>query len=288
MGGFGISRFTLDNALYELAVTKGVHVLTETKVQDVSFENDAFEITSSFKTVKAKVVAGSFGKRSNLDIKWKRSFTKEKDSRLNNYVGIKYHLQYNHKPDIISLHNFKNGYCGISKIEDGKSCLCYLTTAANLKSCNNSIAEMEKNILFKNPHLEKIFTNAAFLFDKPLTISQISFAEKAQVEDHVLMVGDSAGMITPLCGNGMSMAMHASEIAFENIDNFLKRNITRSQMEKNYRALWRQQFSKRLATGRLVQRMFGGNVSTAMFLKLMGIFPGVANKLIESTHGKEF
>ncbi len=288
LGGFGISRFTLDNALYEIALNKGVTVLTETKVQDISFENDSFEIISSLKTVKAKVVAGSFGKRSNLDIKWKRQFTKERDNKLNNYVGIKYHVKYEHEEDLISLHNFKNGYCGISKIEGGKSCLCYLTTAANLQSCNNSIAEMEKNILFKNPHLKEIFTNATFLYDKPLTISQISFSKKAQVENHVLMIGDSAGMITPLCGNGMSMAMHAGKLAFENIDTFLRGSITRQTMEENYKKQWQKQFSKRLATGRLVQRLFGGNISTAMFLKLMHLFPAISNKLIGSTHGETY
>lgn len=288
LGGFGISRFTLDNALYEIALNKGVTVLTETKVQDISFENDSFEIISSLKTVKAKVVAGSFGKRSNLDIKWKRQFTKERDNKLNNYVGIKYHVKYEHEEDLISLHNFKNGYCGISKIEGGKSCLCYLTTAANLQSCNNSIAEMEKNILFKNPHLKEIFTNATFLYDKPLTISQISFSKKAQVENHVLMIGDSAGMITPLCGNGMSMAMHAGKLAFENIDTFLRGSITRQTMEENYKKQWQKQFSKRLATGRLVQRLFGGNISTAMFLKLMHLFPAISNKLIRSTHGEAY
>ena len=71
---------------------------------------------------------------------------------------LKHHLP----ADTIALHNFKNGYCGISKIEDDKYCLCYLTTAQNLKENNNSIKEMEKNILYKNPFLKKIFSEAEF------------------------------------------------------------------------------------------------------------------------------
>ena len=47
----------------------------------------------------------------------------------------------------------------------------------------------------------------------------------------MLMLGDAAGMITPLCGNGMSMAMHASKLAYEAIHSFLLL-ILRSQTGK--------------------------------------------------------
>ncbi|MEJ7685198.1 MAG: hypothetical protein WKG06_46600 [Segetibacter sp.] len=144
LGGFGISRFSLDNILYHIAVAKGVNVFTNSKVNNVEYNENCFIITSADKTVRAKVAAGAFGKRSNLDIKWNRPFTMQKANTLNNYIGIKYHIRYAHKPDHIYLHNFYKGYCGLSKIEDDKSCLCYLTTAQNLRNCGNSIQELQK------------------------------------------------------------------------------------------------------------------------------------------------
>ena len=78
---------------------------------------------------------------------------------------------------------------------------------------------------FKNPFLEKIFTESNFLFSEPATISQISFDKKSQVEHHILMIGDAAGMITPLCGNGMSMAFHSAKIAFENINLYFSNGL---------------------------------------------------------------
>jgi flavin-dependent dehydrogenase len=48
------------------------------------------------------------------------------------------------------------------------------------------------------------------------------------------LIGDAAGMIAPLCGNGMSMALHGSKIAFEQVRLFLQNKISRSQMEQNY------------------------------------------------------
>jgi flavin-dependent dehydrogenase len=288
LGGFGISRFKLDNYLYNLALQKGVNVLTGTKVLDAKLVRDQFFLETVKADYKAAVVAGTFGKRSNLDIKWGRSFAEKKHGKLNNYIGIKYHVRLQHAADTITLHNFRNGYCGISKVEDDTSCLCYLTTAANLQQSGNSIAEMEKAVLQKNPLLRKIFREAIFLYDKPLAISQISFSAKNQVENNVLMLGDAAGMITPLCGNGMSMAMHASKLAFQSIDAFLQHKITRGQMEKEYIGAWHTQFAKRLWMGRMVQQLFGGNRSTTLFFKAMQAVPALAKQVIRSTHGEPF
>src|SRR5206468_7420845 len=122
------------------------------------------------------------------------------------------------------------------------------------KENNNSISEMEKNVLWKNPKLKEIFYRAEFLYEEPLVISQVSFSKKKQVENRVLMIGDSAGLITPLCGNGMSMAMHAAKLAFDSIKDFLEKKIDRHKMEQCYTKQWQQQFSKRLFIGRTVQR----------------------------------
>lgn len=288
LGGFGISRYFLDNKLKEIAEKNGVTVFEETKVNEVKFENENFHVRFQKGAIEAKVVAGTFGKRSNLDVKWKRDFIRKKAGKLNNYVGIKYHIKTSFAADTIALHNFKNGYCGISKIENGEYCLCYLITAKNLKENGNSIKEMEKNVLFQNPFLEKIFMESEFLFPDPITISQISFEEKSLVEDHVLMLGDAAGMITPLCGNGMSMAFHSSKFAFENIDSFLKGKSSRKEMEENYSAQWEKEFSSRLKTGRIIQQFFGNKLLTEIFISSLKPFPFIVNKLVKATHGKEF
>ena len=288
LGGFGVSRYQLDNALYEIALQKGVTIVTSCKVNDVIYEDDYFTIQTISSNFTARVAAGCFGKRSNLDVKWNRSFTAAKPTKINNFIGVKYHIQYPHPADTITLHNFKNGYCGMSRIENNMSCLCYLTTAENLRNSGNSIPEMEKKILAGNKQLKKIFNEATYLYEQPLTISQISFQQKAQVENHLLMLGDAAGMITPLCGNGMSMAMHAGKIAFDNIRLFLSGQISRTGMEKQYEKQWQQQFGLRTRVGRTVQYFFGGRSATSVFLKTMHAFPKYSRMVIAQTHGKPF
>lgn len=288
LGGFGVSRYKLDHTLAAIAKQKGVQLYEQTKVDDVLYQDDFFQIKSSGKIYQSKLVAGAFGKRSNLDIKWQRAFSVRKKSRLNNYIGVKYHVNYDFPDNLIALHNFKHGYCGISRIEDGKSCICYLTTAENLQRTGNSIEGLEQTLLAANKALLSIFSNADFLYEKPLTISQVSFDRKAQVENHILMLGDAAGLITPLCGNGMSMAMQASYLVFQQIQLFLGGTISRVQMEKQYTTIWKQSFSRRLAIGRLVQRCFGHPFLTSCFLYSMSKLPWLANWMIRQTHGKPF
>ena len=75
--------------------------------------------------------------------------------------------------------------------------------------------------VFKNKFLRAIFQNSQPVWDKSLSISQISFETKNPIENHMIMCGDSAGMIHPLCGNGMSMAIQSSQIASKLILNYL-------------------------------------------------------------------
>jgi len=288
LGGFGISRFKLDAAMSEAARSAGVELHEQTRVSDVHYEPKGFTLHTSAFACRAKIVCGAYGKRSNLDVKWKRGFTRRKSNKLNNFIGVKYHVQTHFPSDMIALHNFYRGYCGISQVEDDKYCLCYLTSAENLRASGNSIPEMEKNILQKNPHLKKIFSSSYFLFDQPLTISQISFEKKTQVEDHILLIGDAAGMITPLCGNGMSMALHASKIAFEAIVAFLESQIDRHEMEQQYVDRWHQQFSKRLQAGRFLQRFFGNETLSNFLIHSVAPFPGLLTWLIRKTHGTPF
>ncbi len=286
LGGFGISRYKLDAVMAQLARSAGVHVYENTKVYDIIFENDFHEIHTSAGPFYAKLTCACYGKKSNLDVKWKRDFLNHGES--GNHVGVKYHVKAALPEHRIALHNFPGGYCGISKVEEGKYCLCYLIDAEKLKNNGNSIPAMEEKILKQNPLLRELLETVEVLYKEPLTIAQISFSKKTQVENHVLYIGDAAGMITPLCGNGMSMALHASKIACKLIEAFLANHISREKMEISYQKEWRQHFARRMQTGRLLQRIFGKPFWSVWMIRMLKPFPPIVRSLIKQTHGERF
>jgi len=288
-GGIGISRYRLDHLLMQEAVAAGVSVQQQVKVTDIQFSEEKFTIqTTNRNTIQSKIAIGAFGKKSNIDIQWKRPFSFAEKNKINNYIGIKYHIKTNFPHDTIALHNFENGYCGLTKIEGDLYNLCYMTTAENLQKWKGDIHLMEKNILCRNPHLKAIFENSQFVNKKPVAISQISFDKKTQVENHVLLTGDAAGMITPLCGNGMSIALHSARISATLALEFLEQKISRVKMEESYQAQWQQAFSKRLKTGRRLQAFFGSRILSDFLITILTPFPLLVKYFIRKSHGKSF
>ncbi len=284
LGGFGISRYTLDHFLFQLAQARGTTFKLNTAVQKISFEDDLFTVTlSDGSDIRAAVVLGAYGKRSNLDRQLQRPFFTSRSP----YLGVKYHLKYDFRKDTIALHNFRDGYAGISAVENDRYCFCYLTTRQNLRQ-HTSIPAMERAILYQNPFLRQIFEEAEFLYEQPEVINEISFATKNCVENHMLMCGDAAGMITPLCGNGMAMAIHAGKIATEHVLHYFENGRNRQLLEQNYTHAWKKQFEQRLTLGRTVQHLFGSPVLSEMAVGVLRHVPAAVQLLMRQTHGQPF
>ena len=282
LGGFGISRYTLDLALAEKAKENGVMILQDT-VLDVTFLKDFFQVETKQNSIfTSKIAIGAFGKRSLLDVKMGRNFIQKKSP----YLGVKIHVKGNFKEDLVALHNFKGGYCGVSKVENNAINLCYITNYATFKQYKN-IEDFQEQVVFKNNYLKEIFQSSEALFEKPLSISQISFETKKPVENHILMCGDSAGMIHPLCGNGMSMAIQSAQLASNLILNYFNGEIeTRKELEKQYIRQWNRKFSLRLKAGHFIAMLFRKNTIASVLLQILKKLPFLLPIIIKQTHGK--
>jgi len=282
MGGFGISRYTLDEALFLKAKSIGVHVMQDSVVE-VQFSDDLFQVeTKSNASLSSKIVIGAYGKRTSLDVKLDRQFIKSKSP----YLAVKMHVKGNFPEDVVALHNFEGGYCGVSKIEDDSINLCYITDFEAFKKFKD-IEEFQQQVVFKNDFLKSIFKSTKPVFDAPLAISQISFESKSPVENHILMCGDSAGMIHPLCGNGMSMAIRSAQIASELIIDYLHKKIaTRKLLEKTYTNTWNNAFASRLKMGHFVANVFRDNRLANLSIEILKMMPFFIPFIIKRTHGK--
>ena len=302
LGGFGISRYVLDHELYRLGLAAGVQFRLGKQVDDVTFRDDRFAVTlNDGNTLTSRLVLGTFGKRSKLDKSLGRAFMRQPAPKYrwcrsagagipttanrSPYVGVKYHVRVDLPNDVIALHNFSDGYCGLSAIEAGNYCVCYLTTRDNLRRYGN-IPDMERAVLYQNPHLKALFSTAQFLYDKPEVINEISFAPKRAVEGHILMAGDSAGLITPLCGNGMAMAIHGAKFVSELSDAFLRNQLTRAELEGRYQRGWSERFAQRLWVGRSVQKLFGKPWLTEVGAWAFDAYKPALRTVMRQTHGE--
>jgi flavin-dependent dehydrogenase len=280
LGGFGMSRYALDKLLFDEVVIKS-EVVIDT-VTSVDFQADMFEITTkSKKSFNSPYVVGAYGKRSVLDKQMNRKFVSERT----HWMAVKAHYTYDFPENKVALHNFEGGYCGLSKTETGAVNACYLTTLKSFQKCEN-IEEFQEKIMGENRQLKGFFTKARPLFEKPLTISQISFAKKSIIENHVFMLGDSAGLIHPLCGNGMAMAIHSAKIFSElYLEEIRNKKGGRETLEYAYKKAWKANFSERLRTGSRIQRLLLNNTAASFAYTTMSRFPSILPYIIKKTHG---
>lgn len=280
LGGFGISRYAFDLLLYNRAITLGVTVVKD-EVISILYDDNKFQIElKTGASCTAKYVIGAFGKRSGLDVTLSRKFIQHKSP----WLGVKAHYKANFPDHLVGLHHFNGGYCGLSKVENNNVNVCYLADYESFKK-HKSLEIYQKEVLEKNNELKSFFAKAEIVFEKPLTISQISFEKKTAVENHILMIGDSAGLIHPLCGNGMAMAIHSAKIVSEALLDHFKESATREQLERAYIEIWNKNFNARMRNGAIIQSGLQNKTITRLAVNLLKHSPGVLKKIIKSTHG---
>ncbi|TSE06142.1 NAD(P)/FAD-dependent oxidoreductase [Aquimarina algiphila] len=283
LGGFGISRYTLDYYLWEKAKEVGVRLIND-QVIDIQYQNDTFSVKTNSNIVQTcDYVIGAYGKRTTLDKALKRDFSFKKSP----WLAVKAHYKANFDSNTVSLHNFKGGYCGLSMVEDQKVNVCYLVNYDSFKKHKN-INVFQDEVMRQNPYLDTFFSSSELLFDKPITISQINFERKNPVEDHIFMTGDAAGLIHPLCGNGMAMAIQSAQLLCELLIKNHNAEVagSRKEIERLYIEKWNNTFSKRLYAGRILQKiLLNGNLQQISYA-VANVIPSIVPKIIKQTHGE--
>ncbi|MCM5663265.1 NAD(P)/FAD-dependent oxidoreductase [Galbibacter mesophilus] len=282
LGGIGISRYAFDNLFYEKASENNAQFKFDS-VKDIIFSNNKFTVHTKDEEFSAEIVIGAYGKRDQLDKQLKRKFIDEKSG----WLGVKAHYHLEDFPkNMVELHSFNGGYAGLSKTETGAVNCCYLASYKSFKKERN-VEAFTKNTVAKNPCLNDFFNNSHPIFKEPMAIAQVSFSEKKSVHNHILMCGDTAGLIHPLCGNGMAMAIHSAKLAAEEIDSYFKNSAqSRADLEKSYEKRWNRLFKKRLWMGRRLQSILLNDTLSKSVMTLITKSPWLLNKMISATHGK--
>ncbi|SHE29244.1 hypothetical protein SAMN05444278_10155 [Psychroflexus salarius] len=281
LGGFGVSRFALDHALFKHAKRLGIEVI-KAKVTHFESTHTGFKTYFKDSCLNSKFLLLAHGKRSNLDKKLNRAFIQKKSR----WIGVKAHYNLDEFPaNEVHLHNFNGGYCGLSKTESKAVNCCYLISAEVFKQYK-SIEDFNKKVLRNNKHLNHFLQEANSIFESPLAIAQVSFAKKSTSNFNALMLGDAAGLIHPLCGNGMAMAIHSAKIAAESVKLVDQNSLQMDQLSTYYNQQWQSSFKKRLYYGRIFQKILLNQRLTTIGLNLLQPLPFLLPKLVRLTHGQ--
>jgi len=280
----GLSRYALDALLYRTACEAGVEGHPGTRVTDVQGSlEDGFAVTAEGTPVTGRIVIGAHGRRGALDRTLDRPFLNEQSP----YVAFKAHYAGPAAEALsgtIELHSAPGGYCGLSPVEAGRINVCWIGRVDALTSAGGTPTAMLTQHLRQNAALDERLHGLERVSEGFEAVSQVPLMPKERFVDDVCMVGDAAGMIAPLCGDGMGMALQTADLAAPLLDRFLRERDA-SPFRHDYRAAWRDAFGQRMRLGRWAHAAAFRPRAAQALIRACRWMPPFARWLIRSTRG---
>jgi flavin-dependent dehydrogenase len=228
-------------------------------------------------------VIGAYGRRGVLDRTLGRPFLQEQSP----YVAFKAH--YAGPPDAtsggIELHAAPGAYCGVGPVEDGRVNVCWIGRTDALKAAGGTPTSMLEDTLRQNPLLDRRLRSLSRVSDRFEAVSQVPLVSKDPFAGDVCMVGDAAGMIAPLCGDGMAMALAAADLVAPLADEFLSDRRPADAFRSGYRRRWTRTFGRRMRLGRWIHAAAFRPTLTTALLRTCTAIPPLARWLIRATRG---
>ena len=282
----GLSRYQLDRLLFRQACATGVDGRPGTRVTNVDGSLDeGFAVTVGGETVEARLVLGAYGRRGHLDRTLDRPFLKQRTP----YVGFKAHYAGSSAADVsntIELHSAPGGYCGLSPVEDDRINVCWIGHTDALTDAGGTPAAMLKESLRQNPVLDERLRGLHRVSDQFRAVSQVPLMPKSRFAGGVCMIGDAAGMIAPLCGDGMAMALRTADLVSPLASEYLDGRRSSSSFRTAYETTWTNTFGRRMRLGRWIHAAAFRPGAARFLVQSCRFLPPFARWLIRTTRGR--
>jgi flavin-dependent dehydrogenase len=286
---FGLRRSVFDHFLLTQAKVSGAVIFQPAEIRNIYRIADSFVLSiktnpCTFKDgITVSKLIAAWGRQSKLDKLIGRNFINYK-SGMN---GVKIHIDKNQingfHPNEIKIYAADKIYCGVNVVDNGMAALCFLeeTKRANIPSKQQfgRLMKFNKNFRLLFPAgFENEFVN------KPVTgTGNIFFGRRNLIENGIYMIGDSAGVITPLAGDGIGMAMESARLLASLFQYQMEMKLTEEAVQRMYVKKWNDLFKRRIRTAWKVQKIIMNPVLRKTGVYLGSIYPEVVKRIISRT-----
>jgi flavin-dependent dehydrogenase len=251
----------MDHLLLQRAKNLGVEVMEETSVADVLLAGDRvvgvrLKVNGTFLDKYAPITIDATG-RARLLVRrvGSRSLVAPGKTKL---VAFKAHLKHTRVAEgACEIYSYRNGYGGLTRIENDLSNLCFITAAEDVKHFGSDPETVLQEIVLRNRRAAYTLDEASVCSDW-LSVSLESFGRKAVAPfSGLLAVGDAAAFIDPFTGSGILMALESGELVAEVIlsqQTAFKEMLAPDSLADQYRQNHYRKFHSRLRMARMLRR----------------------------------
>lgn len=285
---YALKRSVFDTFLLGKAQSRMVNVIQPAEV--VSILKTKSDFISQIKdnsgesfAINSKVVIAAYGKQNVLDKKMQREFVNEK-SNLN---GVKFHIPVsllnNISSEEIIIYTNQGFYCGMNRVNENEMTVCFLEDRETSKiPAREKLVDMIKS----NKQFNKVFSTEALQYIRSVNIygtGNIYFGKRKLIENGIIMIGDSARVISPLAGDGIGMAMESAKL----LSGIISRNTIdeshRKKLYLDYVNNFDTAFTKRLKTAGIIQKFILGTIFRKIGFGFANKYPAILPSLIKFT-----
>jgi flavin-dependent dehydrogenase len=140
-------------------------------------------------------------------------------------------------------------------------------------------------VFSENELLRDRFEQMTLQWEKPLSVSQLGFRATAPFVGDIALAGDAAGMIAPLCGDGMSMALMSGIFLGRLAAEYLDGRLSSDDFRAVYTRGWKSGFGRRMFLGRLTHRLLTNPMSARLAVSVGRVAPSTLDWLTRQTRG---
>lgn len=150
-------------------------------------------------------------------------------------VAFKAHLEGTRGVErACEIYFYRGGYGGLSPVEGGRSNLCFIAPARDVRACGSDAGRVMREVVQSNRRA-RFALGEARVCSEWLSVALESFGRREVVPaEGLLAAGDAASFIDPFTGSGMLMALESGELAAETLARWLPR--LRAADERRVRA----------------------------------------------------
>ncbi len=284
---YSLKRSTFDDFLIKQVEKEGVKIFQPAEAAGIENLNGSFNLTfyslGKKISITIKRVIAAYGKQNVLDKLLRRNFIYSRSG----FTGIKFHIDEkyfnNFNKDEIQIYGGDQIYCGINAVNDGMITLSFLEDRKkyHIPAKQHLFGLFNKHIKFNKlfkTNLQTVINNSTLY-----GTGNIYFGRKDLIENGVYMIGDAAGMIAPLTGDGIGMAFETGKLISDIILEEKTKNIDINSSNKKYIEGWNRLFKKRLFMAKLIQNSIFNNHLRDIEFNIVNVFPGMLNYLIKRT-----
>jgi len=238
--GLGIRRSRVDSVMHAACQAEpNIDVRTQVRVSDVVHEPDGVRVKTSDGPIHAQVVVGADGLGSLI----RRKSGLKLDAKGSPRYGVRMHVRLAEgasNSDFVEVQLGEELEWYVTPTGPGQANIALLCEKSVAKTFGGNLEDTFWSMVRNEPHLDR-WSEGAEPISQAKLCGPLRQEVRSTATDRVVLVGDAAGFVDAITGEGMSLSLLEARIAADVLaDALTRRDTSRASLMRYHRMRVRQ------------------------------------------------